>query len=69
MREIVVIPITSKKRFIKAAGLSTEQKPITNVVTGSVFLEVDTGDVYARNEDGSSGDEWMKICGLGGSGS
>ena len=68
MREIVVIPITSKKRFIKAAGLSTEPKPISNVVTGSLFLEVDTGDVYARNEEGSSGEEWMKICELGGSG-
>ena len=61
--------ITADKRYIEAAGLSTDAKPITGVVTGSLFLEVDTGDVYARNEDGAAGSEWAKICELGGSGS
>lgn len=68
VRILVCNAITSSKRYIEAAGLSTDAKPINNVVTGSLFLEVDTGDVYSRNEDGTSGDEWMKICELGGSG-
>ena len=68
VRILVCNAITSTKRYIEAAGISTDAKPITGVVTGSLFLEVDTGDVYSRNEDGTSGDEWMKICELGGSG-
>ena len=54
--------------YIEAAGLSTDNKPL-GVCTGSTFLEVDTGDVYAYDEDGNAGSEWVKICALGGSGS
>jgi hypothetical protein len=36
------------------------------LTTGSLFLEVDTGDVYAYNEAGS---DWKKVAELGGSGS
>lgn len=45
------------------AGLSTDTKPTENVTTGSLFLEVDTGDVYAYDE---AGGEWNKIASLGG---
>lgn len=54
--------------YIEASGLSTDDKPL-GVCTGSLFLEVDTGDVYAYDEDGDTGSEWLKICALGGSGS
>ena len=30
------------KHYICAAGLSTDTKPTENLVTGSVFIEVDT---------------------------
>ena len=33
------------------------------IATGSLFMEVDTGDVYAFDEAGS---EWNKVCALGG---
>lgn len=48
--------------LIEAAGLSTDTKP-SGVATGSTFLEVDTGDVYAYDEHGK---EWDKIAELGG---
>lgn len=53
-----------KKKYIEAAGLSTDSKPTANVVTGSLFLEVDSGDVYAFAE----GDvpAWNQIAALGG---
>ena len=64
-----MVRITEKK-FIKTgniyyefAGLSTDEKPTNGVVTGSLFLEVDTGDVYAYDEEG---EEWNKIASLGG---
>ena len=48
------------KHYIEAAGLSTDTKPATNLVTGSLFLEVDTGKVYAFDEVGGT---WNEIGG------
>ena len=48
--------------YIEAAGLSTDTDTMPeNVATGSLFLEVDTGDVYSYDETGS---EWYKIAAL-----
>lgn len=52
-------------RYVELAGLSTDEKPVDPVdagvvtATGSRFLEVDTGDVYAYDEDGVA---WHKIA-------
>ena len=53
-----------KLRYIEASGLSTDSKPTANIVTGSLFLEVDTGDVYAFAEGDSPA--WNQIAALGG---
>ena len=45
------------------AGLSTDTKPTEGITTGSLFLEVNTGDVYAYDE---AGEQWKKIAALGG---
>lgn len=46
------------------SGLSTDTKPTGgDIVTGSLFHEVDTGDVYAYDE---SSETWMLNCSLGG---
>ena len=55
--------------YVEYAGLSTDTKPVSYFATGSLFLEIDTGDVYAFDEDGAADNEWVKICALGGSGS
>lgn len=52
-----------EKHYIEAAGLSTDTKQTAGIVTGSLFLEVDTGDVYAFDE---AGGEWDQIAALGG---
>ena len=49
-------------RYIEASGLSTDTKPTNGIATGSLFLEVDTGDVYAYDEES----DWMQIATLGG---
>ena len=46
------------KKLLQLACLSTDTKPTTNIATGSIALEVDTGDVYAYDETGAS---WAKI--------
>lgn len=38
----------SDKKYVEAFGLSTDTKP-TDVITGSVFVEVDTGKAYLFN--------------------
>ena len=53
-------------KYIEAAGTSLDTKPDTGIVTGSLFLEVDTGDIYAFEEGDSPA--WNKIAALGGSG-
>ena len=52
------------KRYVELAGLFNDTKPTDDsYATGSLFLEVDTGDVYAYDEDSS---DWGKIASLGG---
>lgn len=46
--------------YIEAAGLSTDTKPTDNVLTGSLFIEVDTAASFFFDED--SGD-WIEIGG------
>lgn len=46
-------------KYIEAAGLSGETKPTKGIATGSLFLEVDTGDVYAFAEGDNP--SWMAI--------
>lgn len=50
----------SGKRLIEAYGLSTDAKPTENVMTGSVFIEIDTSSAYFFDEDA---DEWIKAGG------
>ena len=53
-------------RYIEAACLKDDTKPTNGGwATGSLCLEVDTGDVYAYDEEGG---EWDKIAALGGAG-
>ena len=46
------------------SGLSDDTKPTnSDIVTGSLFFEVDTGDIYAYDEEEHG---WNKVCSLGG---
>ena len=48
------------KNRIEIACLSTDTKPTAGIVTGSLALEVNTGDIYAFDEVGA---QWNKING------
>ena len=56
--------IAGNVRYIEASGVSLDSKPTANICTGSLFLEADTGDVYAFTEGDSPA--WNKIATLGG---
>ena len=45
--------------YIEAAGLSTDTKPTSGIITGSKFTEVDTGDEYMFAEGDSP--SWNKV--------
>lgn len=50
----------SVKNLVQIACLHTDTKPTEGIVTGSLALEVDTGDIYAFDEVGA---QWNKING------
>lgn len=54
IRITVETPFVPDKRYIEASGLSTDTKPTTGIINGSIFCEVDTGKVYFFNEAGSA---------------
>lgn len=45
--------------YEEIAGLSTDDKPVNGLATGSKFFEVNTGDTYYFDEDGDTGNEWV----------
>ena len=50
VRILVEQTYTNGTKYIEAAGLSTDSKPAGNIVTGSLFLAVDTMKLYAYDE-------------------
>lgn len=48
------------KQYVEIAGLSTDTKQDDNYITGSLFLEVDTGKVYVFDEVSGN---WTEIGG------
>lgn len=44
-------------RYVELAGTSTETKPVGNFLSGSTFLEVDTGKAYLFNR---AAGEWVE---------
>ena len=50
----------SVKNLVSIACLHSDTKPTAGIVTGSLALEVDTGDIYAFDEVGT---QWNKING------
>lgn len=55
--------IEGETNYIECACLHDDTKPTAGICTGSLALEVDTGDVYAFDE---AGGEWDQIAALGG---
>ena len=60
VRIIVEETFVPEKKYIEAAGLSTDSKPTAGIVTGSKFTEVNTGDVYLFDETGDG--TWTKVA-------
>ena len=48
------------KRYLELVGTSQDTKPTGDVITGSIFVEIDTGNVYFYNEDATAGSEWVE---------
>lgn len=49
------------KKYIEATGLSTDTKPETNIITGSAFVEVNTGKAYLFDETAAAGSRWKEV--------
>lgn len=58
IRALVERAFTADKKYVELFGLSTDSKPTTGIITGSVFVEVDTAKVYLFNETASA---WVEV--------
>ena len=47
-------------QYLELAGLSTDSKPTEGILTGSVFIEIDTGKAYFFDEESTT---WMEAGG------
>ncbi len=61
-RKLVEKQFNDEKLYIEVAGLSTDTKPASGIVTGSRYIEVNTGKEYRFDE--VSG-EWYEQQGVG----
>lgn len=59
IRKLVDRYFDETKKYAEMFGLSTDDKPVTGLVTGSKFTEVNTGDVYLFDETGDG--TWTKV--------
>lgn len=60
IRKLVDRYFDQEKKYVEMFGKSTDNKPLTGLVTGSKFTEVDTGDVYLFDESGDG--TWTKVA-------
>lgn len=59
VRTIVEQAFVTGKKYVELYGLSTDSKPVTGIITGSKFTEVNTGDVYLFDE--TENGTWTKV--------
>lgn len=57
MRALVENKFSDNKKYVELYGTSSDSKPTTGIVMGSVFVEVDTGKRYLFNEDATAWEE------------
>ena len=60
IRKLVDRYFDQNMKYAEMFGKSTDSKPVTGLVTGSKFTEVDTGDVYLFDESGDG--TWTKVA-------
>lgn len=60
IRKLVERQYDEDSKYIEIACLRTDSKPTTGIITGSVAVEVDTGDAYFFDEIGGN---WVKAGG------
>ena len=61
IRILKEVNFDGEKKYIEAAGLSTDAKPTAGLITGSLFMEADTGKVCVFDETGSG--TWTEMGG------
>ncbi len=60
IRKVVERDFSGDLKYVEMFGKSTDSKPVTGIITGSKFTEVNTGDVYLFDETGDG--TWTKVA-------
>ena len=56
-KRLIAVDGGTEKEYVEMTLLSTDTKPTSGIIGGSIAVEVDTGKVYFFDEDGS---EWIE---------
>ena len=54
LKRLVALDGGTDKEYVEMTMLSTDTKPTTGIIGGSIAVEVDTGKVYFFDETGAS---------------
>lgn len=60
IRTVVERTFSGDLKYVEMFGKSGDDKPVTGIITGSKFTEVNTGDVYLFDE--TSDGTWTKVA-------
>ncbi len=52
------VKYTGAGKYVEGACLSTDTKPTSGILNGSVLIEMDTGKIYFYDEAGAQWREW-----------
>lgn len=68
LKRYVAIDGGNEKEYVELSMLSTDTKPTSGIITGSIINEVDTGKVYFFNETSAAWEEQFSFQDMGGGG-
>lgn len=57
LKRYIAIDGNMDKEYREMTGLSTDTKPTSGIINGSIFVEVNTGKVFFYNE---AGEAWVE---------
>lgn len=57
LKRYIAIDGNMDKEYREMTGLSTDTKPTSGIINGSIFVEVDSGKVFFFNE---AGEAWVE---------
>lgn len=60
LKRAIIVDGGTEKEYVESTCLSTDTKPTSGLITGSINVEVDTGKVFFYDETAEASDPWVE---------